>query len=47
MIIPETGGILNVVGSRRAIAAKGPMPGRTPTNVPNMVPMKQYKRFIG
>jgi len=37
----------NVDGNRSAIAPTGPMPGRIPTIVPMMTPIKQAKRFIG
>src|SRR5438132_4771317 len=37
----------NVEGRRRAIAPTGPMPGRIPTIVPMITPMKQAKRFTG
>jgi hypothetical protein len=36
-----------VAGSRRAIAACGPSPGRTPTSVPPKHPKKAHNRFIG
>jgi len=32
--------ILKVIGSRRAIVAAGPRPGRTPTAVPRNAPRK-------
>jgi hypothetical protein len=47
MMVAETGVILNVVGRSKAIAAAGPRPGRTPTNVPMRTPKKQYIRWIG
>jgi hypothetical protein len=47
MTRPVTGGIVKVVDSRREIAAMGPMPGKTPTNVPKTHPMKQKKRLLG
>jgi hypothetical protein len=47
MIIPETGGILKVVGNRIAMAPVGPIPGKTPIRVPIKTPMKQYKMFAG
>src|SRR3989442_12427953 len=37
----------NVEGRRSAIAPTGPMPGRIPTIVPMITPMKQAKRFTG
>jgi hypothetical protein len=33
MMIPEVGGIIVVMGSRIAIPAEGPIPGRTPISV--------------
>src|SRR5687768_2254012 len=45
MMSAATGFSLNVRGSSIAIAASGPMPGRTPITVPTRTPMKQYVRF--
>jgi len=47
MMMAETGETLKVVGRSRAIAAAGPIPGRTPISVPKRTPIKQYKRFMG
>jgi hypothetical protein len=41
MMIAETGEAANVEGSRSAMAAAGPNPGRTPTRVPTKTPTKQ------
>jgi hypothetical protein len=41
MMNAETGLALKVEGRRRAIAAAGPRPGKTPTNVPIKTPKKQ------
>jgi len=37
-MIAETGASLNVEGRSKAIAADGPKPGKTPTNVPMRTP---------
>ena len=47
MIMAEIGFILKVAGSKIEIAPIGPIPGRTPTNVPNNTPKKQKKTFVG
>ena len=47
MMIEPVVEILNVIGSRMAIAPAGPMPGSTPTSVPTRVPTKQRNRFSG
>jgi len=47
MMMDATGDIFNVKGRRREIAATGPRPGRTPTTVPRIDPMKQARRFMG
>jgi len=47
MIREEVTGILNVTGSRRAMAAAGPSPGKTPIKVPRKAPKKQLKRLMG
>jgi hypothetical protein len=47
IIIAETGGMWNVTGKSKEIAPAGPIPGRTPTNVPIRTPIKQYRRLIG
>ena len=41
MMSEATGVILNVSGSSIAIVVKGPMPGKTPTSVPNVGPARQ------
>ena len=41
MITAETGLAENVDGSKSAIAAAGPSPGKTPTSVPMRTPTKQ------
>src|SRR5574341_370944 len=46
-MIPETGFRWKVVGRKREMAAVGPKPGSTPTNVPVTHPIKQNKRSIG
>jgi hypothetical protein len=46
-MIADTGDIRNVTGKRIDIAPIGPIPGRTPTNVPTKHPTKQNKRFSG
>jgi hypothetical protein len=46
-MIPEIGFRRKVIGSRSDMAAVGPTPGRTPTNVPITHPIKQNKRLIG
>ena len=45
MIIDDTGGMLNVTGSNIVMAAMGPIPGSTPTNVPQRTPTKQNMRL--
>jgi hypothetical protein len=47
MMMAPAGLMENVVGSNNAIAAVGPMPGRTPMSVPTKTPIKQKKRFAG
>jgi hypothetical protein len=47
MISAVAGSKLKVIGRRSAIVAVGPMPGSTPTAVPNRTPMKQKSRFSG
>jgi len=47
MIREETGERPKVVGSNMAIAPVGPIPGRTPINVPINTPTKQYRKFTG
>jgi hypothetical protein len=38
MISADAGETVNVIGSSKAIASAGPIPGRTPTKVPRNVP---------
>jgi hypothetical protein len=45
MIMPEVGGIPKVTGKRMAIVPTGPIPGRTPINVPMKTPIKQNRRL--
>ena len=47
MISDATGVILNVSGSSIAMVVSGPMPGSTPTSVPNVAPNKQYRKLSG
>jgi len=47
MIIEAVAGILNVIGSNKAIEAAGPSPGKIPIRVPKKAPKKQKKRFSG
>jgi hypothetical protein len=47
MMREETGERPKVVGRRMDMAPVGPMPGRTPINVPINTPIKQYKKFTG
>jgi hypothetical protein len=47
VMMAETGAKWKVVGRRRAMAAVGPKPGRTPTRVPIKHPKKQRKRLVG
>jgi hypothetical protein len=47
MIMAEVGSSLNVDGSKRAKVATGPIPGKTPINVPIRHPTRQKKRFMG
>src|SRR5574338_949802 len=37
----------NVTGSRIEMPASGPMPGKTPTNVPTRQPRNAYHRLVG
>jgi hypothetical protein len=41
MMMAEIGLSLKVAGKSRAIVAVGPIPGRTPTKVPIVTPIKQ------
>jgi hypothetical protein len=47
MIIAGVGGRKEVRGRRMAIPEVGPMPGRTPTRVPRIDPIRANRRFIG
>ena len=38
---------MNVIGSNKAMASAGPIPGNTPTSVPRNVPRSPNKIFIG
>src|SRR6266576_4321137 len=38
---------LKVIGNSKAIVSAGPSPGRTPIAVPNVVPTRHHRRFIG
>jgi hypothetical protein len=46
MIMEEIGSAWNVEGKRREMAAAGPIPGRTPTRVPNSTPIRAKARFF-
>jgi hypothetical protein len=46
MIVAVTGEIPIVIGRRIAIVPTGPIPGRTPINVPRNTPTRQKKRFV-
>jgi hypothetical protein len=46
-MMAATGVKWKVVGRRRAMAAVGPNPGRTPTRVPIKHPKKQRQRLVG
>src|SRR5712692_7051409 len=41
------GSTLKVIGKSSAMVSAGPRPGRTPIAVPNVVPSRHHKRFIG
>jgi hypothetical protein len=47
IMIAEIGDIRKVAGKRIDIAPTGPIPGRTPTNVPNETPTKQNRILAG
>src|SRR4029077_8128360 len=47
MISPEVGSRWNVSGNSIAMVAIGPMPGRTPINVPISAPASAKNRFAG
>src|SRR4029077_2133913 len=41
------GSTLKVIGNSKAMLSAGPSPGRTPIAVPNVVPTRHQRRFIG
>src|SRR5262249_27432862 len=41
------GSTLKVIGKSSAMVSAGPRPGRTPMAVPNVVPTRHHRRFIG
>ena len=41
MMMPASGGAVNVTGKSSDMAATGPMPGSTPISVPMNTPAKQ------
>jgi hypothetical protein len=47
MMMAVAGGRLKVTGNRRAMVAAGPIPGRTPINVPTKQPARHRIKFIG
>src|SRR5262245_1522486 len=47
MIIAEVGSMRKVSGKRMDTAAVVPMPGKMPTTVPTVTPIKQNNRFAG
>src|SRR5919112_2748794 len=47
MITDVTGSKPKVIGRSMAMAAVGPMPGSTPTEVPRATPSRQKSRFVG
>src|SRR5688572_1723828 len=47
MISAPVGSSFTVSGSSIATVSAGPTPGRTPTNVPSVTPMKPHSRLIG
>jgi len=46
-MIAEIGDIRKLTGKRIDIAPTGPIPGRTPINVPNKTPIKQNSILAG
>jgi hypothetical protein len=46
-MIAEMGDRRNVAGKRMEMAPTGPIPGRTPTKVPNKTPKKQNRILAG
>jgi hypothetical protein len=47
MIMAGVGGRKEVRGRRMAIPEVGPMPGRTPTRVPRIDPIRAKRRLVG
>ena len=47
MMSDTTAGSLKVNGSNIAMVVTGPRPGSTPTRVPRVAPIKQYKALLG
>jgi len=47
MMMAEIGDIRKLTGKRIEIAPTGPIPGRTPINVPNKTPTKQKRILAG
>src|SRR5262245_10496791 len=41
------GSTLKVIGNSKAMVSAGPSPGSTPIAVPNVVPTRHHRRFIG
>jgi hypothetical protein len=46
MINAEAGLTVYVIGKSKAIASAGPIPGKTPTNVPRIVPSRPNIKFV-
>ena len=46
-MIAVMGGIRKLTGKRIEMAPTGPIPGRTPINVPNKTPIKQNRILAG
>jgi hypothetical protein len=46
IIRAEAGLTVYVIGKSKAIANAGPMPGKTPTNVPRIVPSKPNIKLL-
>jgi hypothetical protein len=47
MMIAGVGSSTNVTGIKIAVAAEGPMPGRTPISVPSRQPTRAKRRLVG
>jgi len=47
MIIEDVADIFTAMGRRIDMVATGPMPGRTPINVPTNTPIKQANKLGG